>query len=237
MTFGKIVHCIRTFFNLLELKKVWKIEGRKRRKLGKLPILKEFSSRRKHLIRIFNYLSTYFVSLELKKVGGISEDPKEEEVSENLPNGKQIMFLFSSQVHNKSSSHFPTCFILSHWNRTKLWNWKEESKNRRKREGKKKEIMDRETLFFPIETILLSPLPFYNNNDAELVADDNTALSPPKASHIKQSSLASILSPDKKKKKKGSLELRVSLQINRNSETRIFSPWRDLVFSTSLARW
>lgn len=96
--------------------------------------------------------------------------------------------------------------------------------------------MDRETLFFPIETILLSPLPFYNNNDAELVADDNTALSPPKASHIKQSSLASILSPDKKKKK-GSLELRVSLQINRNSETRIFSPWRDLVFSTSLARW
>lgn len=109
----------------------------------------------------------------------------------------------------------------------------EEPKRIKKKKKKKKR---NNGLFFPIETILLSPLPFYNNNDAELVADDNTALSPPKASHIKQSSLASILSPDKKKKK-GSLELRVSLQINRNSETRIFSPWRDLVFSTSLARW
>lgn len=109
------------------------------------------------------------------------------------------MFLFSSQVHNKSSSHFPTCFILSHWSSGI------EKKNRRTEENKKrkkKEIMDPETLFFPIETILLSPLPFYNNNDAELVADDNTALSPPKASHIKQSSLASILSPDKKKEKR-----------------------------------
>lgn len=101
--------------------------------------------------------------------------------------------------------------------------------------NRRKKTRDR---YFSRSKLLFFVLPFV----FAVTMNDNAALSPPKASNVKQSSLASILSLDKKKEgeeernEREREKLQVTSVVANKSQQRdpcFFSSWRDLIFSTS----